>query len=54
MFFAYYEYWKILGSKCIVEKGKNFIKLIGDKYFNQRYILWYYCRLYECSKDNHK
>lgn len=29
---------KFLRSKCITEKDKNFIKLIGDKYFNQRSI----------------
>lgn len=26
---------KFLRSKCIIEKDKKFIKLIGDKYFNQ-------------------
>lgn len=29
---------KFLRSKCIIEKDKNFVKLIGDKYFNQRSI----------------
>ncbi len=29
---------KFLKSKCIIEKDKKFIKLIGDKYFNQRSI----------------
>ncbi len=29
---------KFLRSKCIIEKDKKFIKLIGDKYFNQRSI----------------
>lgn len=27
---------KFLRNKCVVEKDKKFIRLIGDKYFNQR------------------